>query len=60
MEPENTEGVASSAKDSKSDENGRRSATESACTRASAERDAEYRIRNEYPDGEGAPPQSEI
>ena len=58
MEPENTEGVASSAKDSKSDENGRRSATERACTKASAERDAEYRIRNEYLDGEGDPPQT--
>ena len=57
MEPENNEGVASSAKDSKSDENGRRSATESAYTRTSAERDAEYRIGKEYLDGEGASPQ---
>ena len=38
-----TEGEASSAKDGRSDETGRRSATKSACTRASAKRDAEPR-----------------
>ena len=36
-----TEGEASPAKDSMNDETGRRSATESACTTASAKRDAE-------------------
>ena len=35
-----TEGKASPAKDNRSDETGRGSATESACTRASAKRDA--------------------
>ena len=38
-----TEGEASPAKDSRSNENGRTSATESACTRASAKGDAEPR-----------------
>ena len=46
-----TEGEASPAKDSSSDETGRESVTENACTRASAERDAEHRSGSEYPDG---------
>ena len=50
------EGEASPAKDSRSDETGRRSAAESACTRASAKRGAEYKSGSEYPDGYGAPP----
>ena len=46
-----TEGEAPPAKDNRSDENGRGSATESACTRASAKRDAEHRSESENPDG---------
>ena len=46
-----TEGKGSPAKDSKSDETGRESATESACTRASAKRNVEHRSGSEYPDG---------
>ena len=44
------ESESSSVKDSRSDEIVRGSATESACTRASAERDAEHRSGSEYPD----------
>ena len=53
-----TEGEASPAKDSRSDKNGRRNATESACTRASGRRDAEPRRGSNYPDGWGAPPRT--
>ena len=46
-----TEGKVSPAKDSRSDETGRGSATESARTRASAKRDAEHRSGSKFPDG---------
>ena len=48
---ENTEGEASPAKGCRIDETGRRSDTENACTRASAEKDAEHRSGSESPDG---------
>ena len=41
----------SPAKDSRGDETGRRSAMESARTRASTRKDAEPRSGSEYPDG---------
>ena len=50
-----TEGEASRAKDSRSYETGRRSTTESACTKASAKRDAEPKSGSQYPEGYGTP-----
>ena len=44
-------GRASPAKESRNDENDRRGAMESACTRASARKDAELRSASQYPDG---------